>query len=116
MPTSASGSQSRLSVKILALRQVFCRPLTPYLGVRTNSLGFFLIAPQIASNTALALFKPTPTPRLIRNGRYREGFPPACFPNRCFCPEMKNVLAGHGPRVNQPGAEENGAPPTVWLF
>jgi len=38
-------------------------PVTPYFGVRTNSLVLPRMAPQMASSTAFALFKPTPTPR-----------------------------------------------------
>src|SRR5947209_9679827 len=88
------GRLRRLRVKTLSACQPFLScPVTPYLGVRTNSLGLRLMAPQIASITALALFKLMPTPSAIRNGRYRIDFQPAFLPNSSCWAKAKNVLA-----------------------
>src|SRR5438128_10120670 len=76
-------------------------PETPYLGVRTNSLGLRLIAPQIASNTALVLFRHTPTPIAISIGSARIDFHVACLPNNSRCAKTKNVLAEQVARTNR---------------
>src|SRR5436190_6686551 len=68
-------------------------PETPYFGVRTNSHGLRLIAPQIASKTALVLLMHTPTPSAISIGRARIDFHVACLPNSSRCANTKNVLA-----------------------
>src|SRR5688500_58668 len=78
-----------LSRRILARPE----PVTPYFGVRTNSLVFLVNALNHASNTALALLMLTPTPSAIRIGMYSSDFHPAFLPNSSFCPKAKKVLA-----------------------
>src|SRR3954466_1754866 len=96
------GRLNRFSVKTLSACQPFLSwPVTPYLGVRMNSLGLRLIVPQTASITALALFKLMPTPSAIRNGRYRIDFHPAFLPNSSCCAKAKNVLAEQVARTNR---------------
>src|SRR5690349_14686684 len=77
---SRTGSQSFLAVKTCACRHLVL-PVTPYFGVRTNSADLPRIPHQIASNTALVLFNPTPTPSDMRAGRYNMVFHPACLPS-----------------------------------
>src|SRR5437773_2652574 len=76
-------------------------PETPYLGVRTNSLGLRLIAPQIASKTARVLFRHTPTPNAISIGSARIDFHVACLPNNSRWAKTKNVLAEQVARINR---------------
>src|SRR5947209_3348431 len=96
------GRLRRLRVKTLSACQPFLScPVTPYLGVRTNSLGLRLMAPQIASITALALFRLTPMPSAIRNGKYCSDFHPALRPNNSCWAKTKNVLAEHVARTNR---------------
>src|SRR4051812_31123314 len=97
------GNARRWKVKTRSARKVVLRsaPVWPYLGVRTNSLGLRRIADQIASSTAFVLSRLTPTPRPIRNGRYRSDFQPALSPNNSRCPNTKNVLAEHVARMKR---------------
>ena len=89
------GRERRLKVKTRSRRQMRVLPgrSTPYLGVRTNSLGLRRMALQMASSTALALLMLMPTPRAIRNGMYSSVFQPASRPNSSRWPKTKNVLA-----------------------
>src|SRR4051812_34708602 len=96
------GSARRLSVKTPPVRYLlFSWPRTPYLGVRTNSLGFLRIASQMASSTALALLSEMPTPRPMRTGMYRSDFQPASLPNSSRWLKTKNVLAEQVARTNR---------------
>src|SRR3982751_261580 len=93
----------RLSVKTLAGCHLVARvrAVWPYLGVRTNSLGLRRMWPQMASKTALQLFKLTPTPRAISVGKYRIDFQPARLPNSSRWPKTKKVLVEQVARTNR---------------
>src|SRR3954469_11246520 len=88
------GRARRLKVKTPdERRRLLAWPVTPYLGVRTNSLGLLRMAPQMASRTALALLREMPTPRPMRTGMERRERQPASFPKSSRWLKTKKVLA-----------------------
>jgi hypothetical protein len=59
------------------------------------------MAVQIASSTALALLRHTPTPSAIRHGHVQQRRHPARLPKSSVCPKMKNVLAEQVARMKR---------------
>src|SRR5205807_2468502 len=76
------------------------RPVWPYFGVRTNSLGLLRMWPQMASKTALQLLRLTPTPNAMSVGRYMIDFQPARLPKSSRWPKTKKVLVEQVARTN----------------